>query len=67
LKTVSEVGERHGSIGMARLTKRQYSSMELDGLIQVTLDAPLMESALEGNGKAVERIGSKRMGSGTAC
>jgi hypothetical protein len=67
LKTAGKIGERHGSIRMARLMKLQCSSMELNGLIQVAQDAPLMESELEGTGKVVERSRLKRMADSMAC
>jgi hypothetical protein len=35
--------------------------MELNGLIQVSLDTPLLESDLEADGKVVEKQGSTRV------
>jgi hypothetical protein len=52
---------------MARFTKSQCSSMELNGLIQVIQDAPLVESESKGIGKVVERSGSTRITGGMAC
>jgi hypothetical protein len=55
VKTESEVAEKHGLIGMTRGTKRQSGLMELNGLIQVSLDTLLLESVSKAIGKIVER------------
>jgi hypothetical protein len=41
------------------------SLMELNGLIQVSLDTPLLESDLKADGKVVEKQGSTIMRGGT--
>ncbi|KAG1818654.1 uncharacterized protein BJ212DRAFT_1298715 [Suillus subaureus] len=63
--SVGKVVERIESIGVTRRSKHQYSSMELEGLIQIRQCALLLESVMEAVRKFLQRRISIEMIRGT--
>jgi hypothetical protein len=52
---------------MARGIEHKSNSLELNGLVQVRQDTPLLKFATKADGKVVERGRPMRMSKGTEC